>query len=234
MPAIRCWSMIRALTGAEPPAASTARNCAGVITCASGPSRSIGGLSLIAAESPRVDQHEAPAVGERHREAGPAVVARLAAALPVVPAVDLGPVRVGDHDLARHAEVNAERDVIGRGAGRAPDALSPSQRADELAAEQRMADLPRRVRAGYVGVGVVDVDDRPPQRLALDDRPGRLHLRKFRHVTSPYPRFAAPERTTAPPRAGARGGASWPARRSPHGERRNMAPAGRYSMKAVS
>jgi len=38
---------------------------------------------------------------------------------------------------------------------------------------------------------------------------------------------------TAPPGACAREGVPWPARRSPHGERRSMAPAGRYSMKAV-
>ena len=39
---------------------------------------------------------------------------------------------------------------------------------------------------------------------------------------------------TTPPGACAHEGAPWPVRRSPHGERRNMAPAGRYSMKAVS
>ena len=38
---------------------------------------------------------------------------------------------------------------------------------------------------------------------------------------------------TAPPGACAREGVPWPMRRSPHGERRDMAPAGRYSMKAV-
>ena len=39
---------------------------------------------------------------------------------------------------------------------------------------------------------------------------------------------------TAPPGAAAHEGVPWPVRRSPHGERHNMAPAGRYSMKAVS
>jgi hypothetical protein len=38
---------------------------------------------------------------------------------------------------------------------------------------------------------------------------------------------------TAPPRACAREGVPWPVRRSPHSERRNMAPAERYSMKAI-
>ena len=46
-------------------------------------------------------------------------------------------------------------------------------------------------------------------------------------------RWRAPDMTT-PPGACAHEGAPWPVRRSPHGERRNMAPAGRYSMKAVS
>jgi hypothetical protein len=41
------------------------------------------------------------------------------------------------------------------------------------------------VRAAYEGVGVVDVSDAPPEPVALDDGPGRLHLRKFRHVTFP-------------------------------------------------
>ena len=65
------------------------------------------------AQAPRVDEQEAAAVFEGHGEAGPAVVTGAAAALPVVAAVDLAPVRVGDHDLARHAEMNAERDVVG-------------------------------------------------------------------------------------------------------------------------
>jgi hypothetical protein len=38
---------------------------------------------------------------------------------------------------------------------------------------------------------------------------------------------------TAPPGACAREGVPWPVRRPPHGERHIMAPAGRYSMKAV-
>src|SRR5579863_7524850 len=50
--------------------------------------------------------------------------------------------------------------------------------------------------------------------------------------------FRAPSGTwtpymTAPPGACAHEGVPWPVRWSPHGERRNMAPAGRYSMKAV-
>src|SRR6185437_16745798 len=99
-----------------------------------------------AAQAARVDQDEAAAVLEVHGEAGPAVIARLAAAFPVVAAVDLGPVRVGDHDFARHAEVDAERDLIRERAGLAPHALPPPPRGDELAAQQRMADFPRRMR----------------------------------------------------------------------------------------
>jgi hypothetical protein len=46
-------------------------------------------------------------------------------------------------------------------------------------------------------------------------------------------RLPGPDKT-APPGASAHEGVPWPVRRSPHGERRNMAPAGRYSMKAVN
>jgi hypothetical protein len=34
-----------------------------------------------------------------------------------------------------------------------------------------MADFPWHVRAAYIGVGVVDVNDAPPQPIVLDDRP---------------------------------------------------------------
>jgi len=46
--------------------------------------------------------------------------------------------------------------------GLAPHALSPPHRGDELAAQQRMADLSWHMRAAYEGVGVVDVSDVPP------------------------------------------------------------------------
>ena len=52
-------------------------------------------------------------------------------------------------------------------------------------------------------------------------------------MTAPLER-TAPLEMTAPPGAAAHEGVPWPVRRSPHGERHNMAPAGRYSMKAVS
>ena len=112
IPAIRSWSMQPGLDrrGAPPRAA---RNWAGVISWASGPARLDRRVQPDAAQAPRVDQHEPAAVGEGQGEPGPAVVARAAAALPVVAAVDLGPVGVGDHDLARHPEVNAERDRLG-------------------------------------------------------------------------------------------------------------------------
>jgi hypothetical protein len=41
------------------------------------------------------------------------------------------------------------------------------------------------MRAADERVGVVDVGDAPPEPVPLDDGPGRFHLRKFRHVTSP-------------------------------------------------
>src|SRR6202000_3509059 len=105
-------------------------------------------------------------------KASPAVIAGLAAAFPVVASVDLGPGGVGDHDLARHAEVNAEREIRRVGADLATHALSLSHRGDELGAEQRVADLPWHMRTAHVGVGVVDVSDAPPEPLPLDDRPG--------------------------------------------------------------
>ncbi len=51
-------------------------------------------------------------------------------------------------------------------------------------------------------------------------------------VCRPGRRRAGPD-MTAPPGACAHEGVPWPVRRSPHGEKRIMAPAGRYSMKAV-
>jgi hypothetical protein len=127
-----------------------------------GPQLLDGRVEPDAAKAPRVDEQEAAAILEGQAEASPAVIARLAAAFPVVAAVDLGPARVGDHDLARHAQVNAERHLPRSWVGPAPHALSPSHRGDELAANQRMPDFPRRVRAALIGVGVVDVSDAPP------------------------------------------------------------------------
>jgi hypothetical protein len=59
-----------------------------------------GGTEPDPAQPPRVDQQQAPAVSEGQGETGPAVVTRLTAALPVVAAVGLGSVGVGDHYLA--------------------------------------------------------------------------------------------------------------------------------------
>jgi hypothetical protein len=46
--------------------------------------------------------------------------------------------------------------------GLAPHALPAPHGGDELAPEQRMANFPGHMRAAYVGVGVVNVNDAPP------------------------------------------------------------------------
>jgi hypothetical protein len=165
-----------------------------------------------AAQPPGVDQHQPSPVLERQREAGPAVVAGPAAPLPVVAAVDLGPARAGDDDLARHPEVDPQRDRAGRAVpagghtGLAPHALAPPHRADQLTAEQRPLDLTGLVGTADKGVGVVDVHDAAPQPGPLDDRPGRLDLRKLRHCPRPPGSGPGSARSWPRPPAPARGG----------------------------
>jgi hypothetical protein len=47
-----------------------------------------------------------------------------------------------------------------------------AHRGNELAAKQRMADFPWHMWTAYEGVGVVDVNDAPPEPRPLDYRPG--------------------------------------------------------------
>src|SRR5262249_58936223 len=119
-----------------------------------------------------------PAVGEPQREPGEAVVAGLPAAFPVVATVDLGAVRVGDHDLAGHAEVNAQHRTAVRGV--APHALALAVSRGETASEQGRTQLTGHVRARHERVRVVDVDDAPLERGSFEHRPGGLDLRQFR------------------------------------------------------
>ena len=84
-----------------------------------------------------------------------------------------------DRDAPGHAEVQAEhRPVAG---GLDPHRLAAAVRGGQLAADERVGDLAGRVRAADVAVGVVDGDDAPAQRAALDRRPRALSLRQLRH-----------------------------------------------------
>jgi hypothetical protein len=127
-------------------------------------------------------------------------------------------------------------------------------------AEEVGADLPPRTREPGAEGGQVQSRHSGPARTgqeAVVPTPfGKRSLDRTGWVLRPCTHRACPKRTrrlpgparpqaghqpiwrtrpgmTAPPGACAREGVPWPVRRSPHGERRNMAPAGRYSMKAV-
>jgi hypothetical protein len=41
------------------------------------------------------------------------------------------------------------------------------------------------MRTAYESVGVIDVNDAPPESIPLDHHPGRFHLWEFRHAASP-------------------------------------------------
>ena len=113
MPATTCWSSRRALSGADPPRQ-------GRLELRGGDRRGVGAQTVDgrvegdATQPTRVDQQQAAAVREGQGEPRPAVVAGHAAALPVVAAVDLAAVDVGDDDLPGHAEANAQRRAVGR------------------------------------------------------------------------------------------------------------------------
>ena len=78
------------------------------------------------------------------------------------------------------------RAVAGPG-GLQPHRLPAPVHSGEAAPGQRAAQLARRVRAGHVAVGVIDVHDPPVQGLLGDQTAGGLDLRKFWHP----PRLAA-------------------------------------------
>jgi hypothetical protein len=120
---------------------------------------------------------EARGVGIEHRPAQTALVAQgePTTALEVerepVPAPG-SRLRV-HHETARHAEVEAEH-----GAGGVdPQHLPLAVGGRETVTLERRGNLPRRVRAADVGVGVVDGDDRPSQGVLLDDEARALGLR---------------------------------------------------------
>ena len=158
------------------------------------------------AQPPGIDQHQPAPVRERQREPGPPVVARFPAALPVVAAVDLGPARIGDDDLARHPQVDPERDRVRYPAHRAPHALALAQRGHQFPAQQRPFHLAGPVGTAHEGVSIIDVHDAAPQPGPLDDRPGRFDLRKLRHRPRPPGSGPGSARSWPPPPAPARAG----------------------------
>ena len=121
------------------------------------------GLQARAAQAALVAQGEAAAVLEVHDEAVPAAGRRL----------------LVERDATGHAEVQPEHRPIVRGLD--PHRLAAAVRRGQLAADERVGDLARRVRAAHVAVAVLHADDAPEQRAALDGRPGALSLRELRH-----------------------------------------------------
>src|SRR5258708_13066570 len=93
-------------------------------------------------------------MGEGEGERRETVIARGAATPPVVAPLHFAAVSVGYHDLAGHAEMNAEcgagRARPARARGVAPDALALPVHGLQSSAGQRRADLARPVRPTFV------------------------------------------------------------------------------------
>ncbi len=87
---------------------------------------------------------------------------------------------LADDDAARHPEVEPQVGPLAA-VGLDPHRLAAAQRARERAAEQRVVDVARAVRAADVGVRVVDADDLPAEGRALDQRAGTLDFGELRH-----------------------------------------------------
>ena len=83
-------------------------------------------------------------------------------------------------DPPRHAEVEAELRPLAV-VGLDPDELAAAVGEREAAADERVRDLARLVRAGDVGVAVVDADDLPPEH-PLDLLPRSLGLGQLGHA----------------------------------------------------
>ena len=161
-PDTTAWSMRRAFSGrgsaAHARAEVVAADLGGV-----GPQGGEVGLQPRAAETALVAQGEPTAVLEVHDEAVPAARGRL----------------LVDRDAPGHAEVQPEHRPVARGLD--PHRLAAAVRGGQLAADERVGDLAGRVRAAHVAVAVVDVDDAPEQRAALDRRARTLGLGQLRH-----------------------------------------------------
>src|SRR5215469_1059870 len=145
------------------------------------------------AESPRIDQQERPSVSESEGETAEAMITDGTTPFPVISAFDLAAVSVDEHDLAGHAQVNAQhrtslRPATGAG-GIAPHALATAVDSRQSPADDSLADLTRTVRAAFVGIAVVDIDDLALQTQLVDDRASRLHLGQFGHASPPLRRL---------------------------------------------
>lgn len=126
-----------------------------------------------AAKPARIDQPEQGTVSEIQPEPGVAEVTGRPPELPVVAAVDLGAIGSGNHDLAGHAEMDAEP---GPGRGVAPHRLSPSVRSSQFAPDKSSGDLTGCVGTAHVAVGVVDGYDPLPEGCSFDNAAGRLNF----------------------------------------------------------
>ena len=145
-------------------------------------------LQARAPEAPLVAQDEAAAVGEAQREAVPHRVGALAVGLGVARR------RVVDDDPTGHPEVQAEHGPIP--GGLQPHRLAAAVGVEQPAADERVGDLARRVRAADVRVGVVDGDDLAVQRALGDQRAGSLDLGQLRHRRARVERGSSPHAPT--------------------------------------
>ena len=132
-------------------------------------------------ESPRIDEHQRTTVGEGQRKPAEPVVAGRPPALPVVTAVDLAAIDIGNDNLAGHAEVDSQRRAgyarTTDARGLAPHALTPAVGSSQSPPNQRGSNLTRPMWTAHVGVRVVHVDDLTTQRCALDYGACGLNLR---------------------------------------------------------
>jgi hypothetical protein len=133
------------------------------------------------AESPRIDEHQRTTVGEGQRKPAEPEVAGRPPALPVVTAVDLAAIDIGDDNLAGHAEVDSQRRAgyarTTDARGLAPHALAAAVGNSQSPPNQRRSNLTRPMWTAHVGVRVVHVDDLTTQRGALDYGACGLNLR---------------------------------------------------------
>src|SRR5690348_16966320 len=101
--------------------------------------------------------------------------------------------------------MDAELGTAGRGRAASPGGVEPyglaaPVRGGEATSDQRAPQLPRGVRPGHVGVGVVDIHDAPVQGPVSDQAAGGLNLGKLWHPPVLPARGARRITSTAPRR----------------------------------